>query len=83
MGHSISGALGGNPAQQQGQYNPYMNQGMASAMYNQQLYQAAQQPKWMIDGVPYYSVTDFATAMFGDTPARTMWLLKYEQKKGK
>jgi len=81
MGHSISGALG-NPAQQAS--NPYMNQGMAAQQHaayqaQQQAYTAALKPEWMIAGKAM-SITEFADELFGDTPARTMFLLKYSDK---
>lgn len=58
----------------------YANQqGLANA-YNAQQARAFTPPKWVLNGVPYYSVTEFADAVFGDTPARTMFLLKYSDK---
>ena len=87
MGHSISSGLGGmgiaNAAQQS--QNPYANQGMAAqqrAAYmaqQQQMYQAAAKPEWMIAGKAM-TITEFADELFGDTPARTMFLLKYSDK---
>lgn len=86
FGNSMSGALGGsiaNAAQQSS--NPYMNQGMAAqqrAAYmaqQQQMYQAAARPEWMIAGKAM-SITEFADTLFGDTPQRTLFLLKYSDK---
>jgi hypothetical protein len=75
----MSGALGGL-AQQAGA-NPYMNQGLAAqqhaAYMAQQRY--TEPPRWVIDGKPM-TITDFATELFGDTPQRTMFLLRYSDK---
>lgn len=57
----------------------YNQQSMANA-YSAQQARAYTPPKWVVNGVPYYSITEFADAVFGDTPARTMFLLKYEDK---
>jgi hypothetical protein len=78
MGH-IGGALGSGQSNI-GYGNGYMNQGLANA-YSAAQQQAFTPPKWVLNGVHYHSVADFATAVFGDTPARTMFLLKYEEKK--
>lgn len=82
MGQSISGALG-NSAQQSG-LNPYMNQGMgggrlAAYQAQQQIYKARPDPQWVIAGKEM-TLTEFADEIFGDTPARTMFLLKYSDK---
>jgi len=86
MGHSLSSGLGSsiaNAAQQNS--NPYMNQGMAAqqrAAYSaqqQQMYQAAAKPEWVIAGKAM-SITEFADTLFGDTPQRTLFLLKYSDK---
>jgi hypothetical protein len=85
MGHSISGSLGQSMNSALGSQNPYMNQGMAAqqrAAYmaqQQQMYQAAVKPEWMIAGKAM-SITEFADELFGDTPQRTMFLLKYSDK---
>jgi hypothetical protein len=76
LGQSISGAVGAQ--------NPYMNQGMAAqnnAAYQaqQQVYKARPDPEWVIAGKAM-SITEFADELFGDTPARTMFLLKYSDK---
>jgi len=76
LGQSISGAVGAQ--------NPYMNQGQAAQqraayMAQQQAYTAALKPEWMIAGKSM-SITEFADELFGDTPARTMFLLKYSEK---
>ena len=80
LGGSISGALGGL-AQQAG-HNPYMNQGMAAQQHA--AYMAQQQnipaPQWVIQGRAL-TITQFADELFGDTPARTMFLLKYSGEK--
>lgn len=92
LGNSMSGALGGNianAAQQQAAHNPYMNQtlgtpiprGIPAYLAQQQIYQASKKPKWVVDGVVYETVAEFADAVFGDTPARTLFLLKYEENK--
>lgn len=86
FGNSMSGALGGSIANaaQQANYNPYANQGMiaqhqAAYMAQQQAYTAAMKPEWMIAGKAM-SITEFANELFGDTPQRTMFLLKYSDK---
>jgi hypothetical protein len=77
MSH-IGGALGSSG--QSNTHYGYSQQGLANAYAAQQA-QAFIPPKWVLNGVHYHSVADFATAVFGDTPARTMFLLKYEEKK--
>jgi hypothetical protein len=79
MGH-IGGALGGMQSPPQYSNSWYNQQGLANA-YSAAQQQAFTPPKWVLNGVHYHSVADFATAVFGDTPARTMFLLKYEEKK--
>jgi hypothetical protein len=65
--------------------NPYMTQGQmaqnnaAWLAQQQQAYTAAMKPEWMIAG-KVMSITEFADELFGDTPARTMFLLKYSEK---
>jgi hypothetical protein len=79
---SIGNALGGGLAQLAGQ-NPYMNQGMAGQqaayMAQQKAYTAAVRPEWMIAGKSM-TITEFADEIFGNTPARTMFLLKHSEK---
>lgn len=77
LGNSIGSAVGSNLGQQSA-YGPYQ-QGLANAYAAQQA-QAFRPAKWVLNGVHYNNVADFATAVFGDTPARTMFLLKYEEK---
>jgi hypothetical protein len=36
-------------------------------------------PQWVINGRPM-CITEFATELFGDTPERTMFLLKHSEK---
>ena len=80
MSH-IGGALG-----TQNNINPqnygYQNQGLANA-YTAQQAQAFRPPRWVVDGVQYHSLTDFAEAVFGDTPAKTMYILKHSDKANK
>lgn len=83
LGKSMSGALGTGLAQQAG-HNPYMNQGMLAQQHaafqaQQQVYKARPDPEWMIAGKAM-TITEFADELFGDTPARTMFLLKYSDK---
>jgi hypothetical protein len=80
----MSGALGQNMSGALGSQNPYMNQGMAAQqraayMAQQQAYTAALKPEWMINGKSM-SITEFADELFGDTPQRTLFLLKYSDK---
>jgi hypothetical protein len=84
FGQSMSGALGQNMSGALGSQNPYMNQSMAAQqraayMAQQQAYTAALKPEWMINGKSM-SITEFADELFGDTPQRTMFLLKYSDK---
>ena len=74
MGH----ALGSGQSNIASGYG-YQNQGLANAYAAQQA-QHFRPPRWVVDGVEYNSVGAVATAVFGDTPARTMFLLKYENK---
>ena len=76
LGQSISGAVGAQ--------NPYMNQGMLAQQHaafqaQQQVYKARPDPEWVIAGKAM-SITEFADELFGDTPARTMFLLKHSEK---
>jgi len=74
----------GNTAQQN--MNPYMNQNMAaqqySAMLGQQYNINRQTYNWVWDGKPV-TITEFAELAYGDTPQRTMFLLKHSDKKEK
>jgi hypothetical protein len=36
-------------------------------------------PQWVINGRPM-CITEFATELFGDTPERTMFLLKHSER---
>jgi hypothetical protein len=61
----------------------YQNQNHAAWMAQQaqrQAYTQAVPPKWMING-KIMSITEFADELFGDTPQRTLFLLKYSDKK--
>lgn len=84
FGQSMSGTLGQSMSSALGSQNPYMNQGMAGQqqaayMAQQRAYTAAARPEWMIAGKAM-TITEFADELFGDTPARTMFLLKYSEK---
>lgn len=76
LGTSFSqalGATGANTARQQTNTQAYQNY-----MAGQQ--QAYRPPQWMIAGRAM-SITEFATELFGDTPQRTLFLLKYSGEK--
>lgn len=79
LGGSISGALGGiqNPPQYSNAW--YNQQGLANA-YSAAQQQAFRPARWVVDGVQYHSLTEFAEAVFGDTPAKTMYILKNSDK---
>lgn len=96
MPNSIFGGLFGQASQTasalQNAYNPHQQQGQLGMMNNQHYAQqalarqyAAQQqrafepPRWVIDGRTM-SIQDFANELFGDTPERTMFLLRYAGK---
>jgi hypothetical protein len=67
---------------------PYSNQGQMAQNHaawmaqqaQRQAYTQAVPPKWMING-KIMSITEFADELFGDTPQRTLFLLKYSDKK--
>jgi hypothetical protein len=84
FGQGISSALGQNMSGALGSQNPYMNQSQAAQQHaayqaQQQLYKARPDPQWVIAGKEM-TLTEFADELFGDTPARTMFLLKYSDK---
>jgi hypothetical protein len=61
--------------------NPAMTQqqqGQMAAQYNQQLWQRSNliRSDWVYNGEPM-SIAEFAEAVYGDTPARTAFLLRY------
>jgi len=45
----------------------------------QSYHDAVNRPKWVWNGRAV-SITDFAELAFGDTPAKTLFLLKYSDK---
>ena len=84
MGSSVSGSLGSqiSPYQQSIANNGMIGQQQANMQAYQQMYASSARSQWMIAGKPM-TITEFAEELFGDTPQRTMFLLKYsgEEKK--
>ena len=89
FGNLFNGAVGpttGLASLSNAALNAYNNQGMAAQQYSamqaqqyQQAYNTAARPEWMIAG-KVMSITEFADEIFGDTPARTLFLLKHSEK---
>jgi hypothetical protein len=84
MGSNISGALGSsmnNALQNSMNFNQQAAQQYNAIMAQKAQYNANRQTyEWVWNGHPV-TITEFAELAYGDSPQRTMFLLKYSDKK--